>query len=317
MSNSPSAFCVQVDIANPGHFFACCGLLELAHRIWPGSEGKFSSNSEFLLRFATPGRGADPGEILIDCLRRMQLSALSDEERKERQDLEAKKRKFKGDGRALPDEEEARREELGKLAREGPLHVRAPDCASYTFSLRLDWWQGEDENVPKTWAGLQEIHKVARAAQDALSGVEVAASILDYACVLRLPAEYREARSVKNDAVEPFYFDARRFAHALDTGFSLDAIGGKTLAHPAVELLALIGLQRFRPTVVPSAEPKVKATVEYFTWHRPLGVTVAGAVVCGATHLPGCQRFCFKILARDDQKRYGAFGWAKAIGGER
>jgi CRISPR-associated protein Csb3 len=140
--------------------------------------------------------------------------------------------------------------------------------------------------------------------------------MLDYACVLRLPAEYRKARTGSNDAVEPFYFDARRFAHALDIGFSLDKIRANTVAHPAVELLALIGLQRFRPKVVPSSEAKVKARVEYSTWHRPLGVTVAAAAACGAAHVPGCRRFRFKILARDDQKRYGAFGWATARGGE-
>jgi CRISPR-associated protein Csx14 len=26
---------------NPGQFFACCGVLELASRLWPGSEGWF------------------------------------------------------------------------------------------------------------------------------------------------------------------------------------------------------------------------------------------------------------------------------------
>ncbi len=32
---------VNVDVTNPGQFFACCGLLELAHRLWPGAEGWF------------------------------------------------------------------------------------------------------------------------------------------------------------------------------------------------------------------------------------------------------------------------------------
>jgi hypothetical protein len=34
-------FSVHVDVTNPGQFFACCGLLELAHRLWPGAEGWF------------------------------------------------------------------------------------------------------------------------------------------------------------------------------------------------------------------------------------------------------------------------------------
>lgn len=35
------SFSVNVDPTNPGQFFACCGLLELADRLWPGAEGWF------------------------------------------------------------------------------------------------------------------------------------------------------------------------------------------------------------------------------------------------------------------------------------
>jgi CRISPR-associated protein Csb3 len=259
MSHLDASLKVKVQVTNPGHFFACCGLLEIAHRIWPGAEGWFGEKSGFLLTAATTGTGPDIDGILLECLRHMQLSGLSDDEQKERQTLEQEKRTLKRQRKGLAEDKEVRLKQLGELARGGRLQVRAPDHASYAFSLDLDWWRGADEAVPKTWAGLQEVHKVARAAQDALSAAGETTSILDHACVLRLPAEYRRARTGRNDAVEPFYFDARRFGHALDVGFSLDAIGADTVAHPAVELLALIGLQRFRPKVVPSREPKVKA----------------------------------------------------------
>ena len=36
------SFSVNVDPTNPGQFFACCGLLELADRLWPGAEGCFA-----------------------------------------------------------------------------------------------------------------------------------------------------------------------------------------------------------------------------------------------------------------------------------
>jgi CRISPR-associated protein Csx14 len=35
---------VTVDVTNPGQFFACCGLLELADRLWPGAEGWFEGD---------------------------------------------------------------------------------------------------------------------------------------------------------------------------------------------------------------------------------------------------------------------------------
>lgn len=42
MSNTPEpSIRVKVDLTNPGQFFACCGLLELADRLWPGAEGWF------------------------------------------------------------------------------------------------------------------------------------------------------------------------------------------------------------------------------------------------------------------------------------
>lgn len=37
-----AAITVAVDPTNPGQFFACCGLLELADRLWPGAEGWFA-----------------------------------------------------------------------------------------------------------------------------------------------------------------------------------------------------------------------------------------------------------------------------------
>jgi CRISPR-associated protein Csb3 len=40
---------VNVDVTNPGQFFACCGLLELADRLWPGAQGWFEGNT-FLIR---------------------------------------------------------------------------------------------------------------------------------------------------------------------------------------------------------------------------------------------------------------------------
>jgi CRISPR-associated endonuclease/helicase Cas3 len=47
-SGSPTAptptITVNVDATNPGQFFACCGLLELADRLWPGAEGWFAMN---------------------------------------------------------------------------------------------------------------------------------------------------------------------------------------------------------------------------------------------------------------------------------
>ena len=39
---------IQVDASNPGHFFGCCGLLELAQRVWPGAHACFEGR-EFVV----------------------------------------------------------------------------------------------------------------------------------------------------------------------------------------------------------------------------------------------------------------------------
>lgn len=48
MSNPEPSIRINVDVTNPGQFFACCGLLELADRIWPGAEARFEER-EFCL----------------------------------------------------------------------------------------------------------------------------------------------------------------------------------------------------------------------------------------------------------------------------
>lgn len=57
---------VRVDVTNPGQFFACCGLLELAHRLWPGACGSFA-DGEF--RVARAGGGCPSLSELIGALR--------------------------------------------------------------------------------------------------------------------------------------------------------------------------------------------------------------------------------------------------------
>jgi len=302
MSNPTPSFSVNVDVTNPGQFFACCGLLELAHRLWPGAEGWFDfARDVFRLRVADSNatlRG------LIDHLATCGLRGLTEAERSELAKLEHRKRDLRKSRQDLPKADEQRRTELGKQAREGRLIVG-------DFQLVLDWWQ--DDGTPATWAGKQEIHKIARAAQngvkDSLRDGAPVEDLLNWHRVLRMPAEYASARGA-DKKVEPFYFDARRYAHPLDEGFSLDVQEAETDAHPATEFLCLIGLQRFRPRGGDSS----KWSFEYCAWAHALGAQQAAAVATGLAALPGVRRFLFALRFRDDQKRYKAFDLASCLG---
>ena len=45
MNGTGSCISVPVDLLNPGQFFACCGLFEIADRTWAGVQGRFSHDS--------------------------------------------------------------------------------------------------------------------------------------------------------------------------------------------------------------------------------------------------------------------------------
>lgn len=260
-------FSVKVNAANPGQFFACCGLLELAHRLWPGAEGCFRGDA-----FYVEAMDNDVGQApLVDFLRRTSLA--SDD----------------------------------AAADEKTCPLRLESTALRFPPLRLDWWLDKDRvgGLLKTWAGQQRVTVIGRAMLSAaVSTDSVDEEWFNHGMVVCAPG-------FPGKAVESFYFDARRYARALDAGFSLDAVGAESIAYPSVEFLALIGLQRFRPRTAGGD----RWTCEYFTWNRPLGVAAA-AVACGAVPVAGRCGFRFSLRFRDEQKRYKAFGFASLIGGD-
>lgn len=177
--------------------------------------------------------------------------------------------------------------------RSAPLALAAP------FSLRLDWWldRATGGRELKVWAGT-------------MNNVRIATAMF---AALRAP-EYRteglfDAGQIVNDPenptkkVEPFYFDARRApnAHSRDVGFSPDALELKTTAFPAVELLCLIGLQRFRP------RPVERRIFRYRTWPQPLPIELAAPVAAGAVSVPGARSYQFENWFRTGQKKHKAF----------
>jgi CRISPR-associated protein Csx14 len=64
MSHRDATPRVKVEVTNPGQFFACCGILEVAHRVWqPGpAQGWFADGHFFLAR--SDGKSADMAELV-------------------------------------------------------------------------------------------------------------------------------------------------------------------------------------------------------------------------------------------------------------
>lgn len=64
MTHEP-AIRVRVDPTNPGQFFACCGILELAQRLWKGAEGWFEKGI-FCFRSPEGEEGCGLSSLLHD-----------------------------------------------------------------------------------------------------------------------------------------------------------------------------------------------------------------------------------------------------------
>jgi CRISPR-associated protein Csx14 len=255
MNDPKPAIRVAVDPTNPGQFFACCGLLELADRLWPGAEGWFE-DGHFCIACA--------GELLalMQAIRAMEI------------------------GQIDAGNDTSSRIQIG--------HPFRP--------LRLDWWRDELGGCGKdlkVWAGTMESVRIARSMQNAIKQNEefLTPGLLDVGVIAYDPEDSQKK-------VEPYYFDARRApnAHSRDVGFSANDLSLTTTAHPVVELLCLVGLQR----VLPVREGKDRI-YDYHTWKTPLSVSLVPAAVCGHLSHAGLFRYRFENWFRTGQKKHKAF----------
>lgn len=303
---------VKVDVTNPGQFFACCGLLELASRWRKDSVvGWFdSSNHSFFIQSDSTELRLSLQDLIQEASGVEIKSDLSSAESDMLKSLNAQKRELKKSKQSLPNEDEAKRKRLGTLVRSGPITLLKP------FDIRLDWWNSDDEDVPKTWAGSQEIGRIAGASRGAAISAFSDDSPFDRGVVVREVDDDQQESDEDGDSetdatsgksgskVEPFYFDSRRGEKpfARDIGFSPNKLKMTTAAFPAVEFLCLIGLQRCRPR--PASVPRV---FDYFTWSVPLSVSVLPVAVVGLLPGVGAEGYRFENAFRTDQRKHKAF----------
>lgn len=233
---------VRVDPTNPGQFFACCGLLELADRLWHGAEGWFGRGMFYL-------KTDENTASLFDLLNVAKHISLADNGNESVQESDE------------DEEDEAT-----------PIIITAP------VTLCLDWWG--DKSL-KTWAGSMNKRKIFVAMCNAIDPQDdnpLNQGVVVFDADTSLPETVRRKRSKKPKKREPFYFDARRGASAwsIDAGFSTDSLKLNTVAYPVVEAMCLIGLQRCRPK--PTDTSRV---FDYFTWDTPLSLSVAPVATFG------------------------------------
>lgn len=191
-------------------------------------------------------------------------------------------------------------EALDALAR---CPVRAPEDDSLSlgepFHLHLEWWLDRAAGipVPKTWAG----------------GVRPRSFFPAYQRALR-PREQKSSdwwdTLVFLDSASPG-LDPREFTHSLDTGFSVYHARLNSSTFPYVQILALIGLQRFRP------KPEQRGVFSYTLWDQPLLPLIASLTFAGQSPVGAGASYVFRLRSRDQENRYKAFSYAERKGGNR
>jgi hypothetical protein len=256
--SSPEPIGINVDLSNPGQFFACCGIFDLAARMLPKSEvvGVFDS-THFEIRAESAGCSLkDVMEVFVSA--NVQQLDLDDNAA-------------------------------------SPLYLGEP------FNLRLDWWQkiaGPNKTSVdlggggqlKPWAGKQFAPLIFRLMKSACEGIDISRLLNESKAV------YDSNNSkAKKKTVSPFYFDARREETSLDIGFSPDEQDMSIMVYPAVEALALVGLQRFRPGVDESGQGR---SFVYIAWADPLPPSIAMAAVSGMMPVRSCGTFRFTKPSR-------------------
>lgn len=282
MRGSTPTISIPVDVTNPGQFFACCGLFELADRLWPGAEAWFDSevaHSQFHIaaRKSRQGLDADDSATLRDLLSSataLRFDLGDDEGSSDDAD--------EGDGDAPLD----------------PIVVQSP------VQMVLDWWS--DRSI-KPWAGSMKERSIFHAMLRAIDPAN--SDPMNDAKPVRVPTGPVEAgkRARKLKKKEPFYFDCRRGsnAHPLDSGFSPDTHHLESYCFPAVEAMCFVGLQRARPA--PTDVPNRSA---YTVWTATLPVNVIGPVVCGMAGISGSSSYTFDNFFRTDQRKHKSYSRA-------
>ena len=167
------------------------------------------------------------------------------------------------------------------------------DLAAGDRSLTLNWWLNETltaKSALKTWGGQQTPRRLLTE----LTG------LLDYSKPLH------ELFRAAVFTTSRFGVDPRSAWEALDVGYSPNDIGQPAMTFPWVEVLAVIGLQGFRPTF-----DRERRSHRYSVWGTPLPLVPARAA-CSAPW-PGAPARTFEFSIAVRGQGYKTFLFAEGV----
>ena len=288
MSEKEPNITIPVDLTNPGQFFACCGLLELASRLDECAQGWF-----FGQHFCLDTSATDVLEKFFSCRVEVDTTFQATDPDEDQED-------------AADESEDTHR---GRIY---PMRLREP------FNLLLNWWTDKEAQGQKLklWTAGQRVtdlllghHKKKKqrsknGQSDKILRPYTPSTREHFAEVVRKYPDDWLRKAVAINAPAAFSFDSRLSRNnALDLGHFTH---GTLAFSPAIDVLCLVGFQRFRPETI-----EVWNRNRYCTWNQRLPVIVAPLAVLGRLPSLIVQCFEFPVKARDSQGRFKLFGHAQ------
>jgi CRISPR-associated protein Csx14 len=143
----------------------------------------------------------------------------------------------------------------------------------------LDWWLNEtwtDKSTLKTWGGQQTPRRMLQELLSLLDQRAFPHQLFDYAA-------YTKTR---------FGVDARSAWSAIDAGYSPNDLGQPAATYPWVEVLAVIGMQGFRPASAGRNQ------LRYSLWLAPLTLPSARAAAAAPWQGLPHRSYTFQIALR-------------------
>lgn len=174
--------------------------------------------------------------------------------------------------------------------------VRPAVIAYDKSELTIDWWLDEfrDKTTSiKCWAGQVTTRRLFEELRPLLDIESTGENLFD--------------RSALTSSL--FGVDPRSAWNTLDLGFSPNEHNVASTIFPAVEVMAAIGLQYFRP------DSSKRSAVRYSLWKDPLPASIARLAFCTPWDGMAVDDFVFEICKRGQSYKY--FSFAKSAEKER
>jgi len=263
----------QLNPANPGQFLACCGLVELSDRLWPGVISSFDK-ALTTFRIGHESLQCETAELLLALMNASLKNTMTIEELDRLSFLKSKKTA------SLSTAEKKEKSSLDSMQREKPLVLGEPFP-----NIRFDWYLDTRSGGSrfKTWAGQQSVYKIALAMREPVT-------IGRYS---EIPSNQWLEHFDGNSLTFNFDSDVSVQSAPLDMGFSLDPLKMACRGRPMMNLLCFFGLQRFRPRKIDNENLYC-----YSFWTQPLGTTIASTVASGGISSLATAEYSFPLLYR-------------------